>query len=94
MNLFDIGITSEGKKMRIYNSIKRNRGFGFTHSNLRPINRLASKTVFRGFMAAWFLAASPIRRSSVEKATYDGVVRFPSAESVSCVPVARREVRN
>lgn len=26
-------------------------------SKRRPINRLASKTVFRGFMADWFLAA-------------------------------------
>jgi len=52
MNLFDIGITNKGKKLRIHSSIKRNREFGFTHSNLRPINRLASKTVFRGFMAA------------------------------------------
>jgi hypothetical protein len=31
-------------------------------------------------MAAWFLAASPIKRSSAEKATYDGVVRLPSIQ--------------
>jgi hypothetical protein len=31
-------------------------------------------------MAAWFLAASPIKRSSAEKATYDGVVRLPSVK--------------
>lgn len=42
------------------------------------MRRLASKTVLRGFIAAWFLAASPIKRSSDEKATYDGVVRLPS----------------
>jgi len=28
-------------------------------------------------MAAWFLAASPMRRSVSVKATYDGVVRLP-----------------
>lgn len=43
------------------------------------MRRLASKTVLRGFMAAWFFAASPIRRSSEENATYEGVVLFPSA---------------
>ena len=42
------------------------------------MRRFASKTVLRGFMAAWFLAASPIKRSSEEKATYEGVVRLPS----------------
>src|SRR5690606_17701778 len=29
-----------------------------------------------------FLAASPIKRSSCEKATYDGVVRLPSAVDI------------
>ena len=43
----------------------------------RPIRRLASKTVLVGFMAAWFLAASPIMRSVSVKATNDGVVRLP-----------------
>jgi len=33
--------------------------------------------VFSGFMATWFFAASPIRRSLSEKETYEGVVRFP-----------------
>ena len=46
-------------------------------SNLRPMRRLASKTEFEGFMATWFLAASPIKRSESVKATYDGVVRLP-----------------
>ena len=45
--------------------------------NLRPISRFASKTVLDGFMATWFFAASPIRRSVSVKATYDGVVRLP-----------------
>uniref|UniRef100_A0A0A9E4N8 Uncharacterized protein n=1 Tax=Arundo donax TaxID=35708 RepID=A0A0A9E4N8_ARUDO len=45
--------------------------------NLLPINRFASKTVLVGFMATWFLAASPMSRSVSVKATYDGVVRFP-----------------
>lgn len=38
---------------------------------------LASKTVFRGFMAALFLAASPIRRSFSVKETKEGVVKEP-----------------
>ena len=38
---------------------------------------LASKTVLRGFMAALFLAASPIRRSLSVKETKDGVVKEP-----------------
>jgi hypothetical protein len=38
---------------------------------------LTSKTVLAGFMAAWFLAASPISRSSAVKETKDGVVKFP-----------------
>ena len=46
-------------------------------SNLRPINLLASKTVLRGFIATWFFAASPMRRSVSVKPTYDGVVRLP-----------------
>ena len=44
---------------------------------LRPIRRLASNTVFSGFMATWFFAASPIRRSVSVNATYEGVVRLP-----------------
>ena len=43
----------------------------------RPIRRLASKTVLHGFIAAWFLAASPIMRSESVKATNEGVVRLP-----------------
>ena len=46
-------------------------------ANLRPIKRLASKTVLVAFMAACDLAASPIRRSVSVKATYEGVVRLP-----------------
>ena len=34
-------------------------------------------TVLVAFMATWFFAASPIRRSVSLKATYDGVVRLP-----------------
>ena len=44
---------------------------------LRPMRRLASKTVFSAFMAACDLAASPMRRSVSVKATYEGVVRLP-----------------
>lgn len=38
---------------------------------------LTSKTVLTGFMAAWFFAASPIKRSSAVKETKDGVVKLP-----------------
>ena len=38
---------------------------------------LMSKTVFTGFMAAWFFAASPMRRSSSVKETKEGVVKLP-----------------
>jgi hypothetical protein len=41
------------------------------------MRRFASKTVFLGFIAVWFFAASPMRRSESVKATYDGVVRLP-----------------
>ena len=34
-------------------------------------------TVLVAFIATWFLAASPIRRSVSLNATYDGVVRLP-----------------
>merc|ERR1719287_279241 len=45
---------------------------------LRPMRRLTSKTVFSGLMVAWFLAASPTRRSELSmKATYEGVIRLP-----------------
>mmetsp|Transcript_7323 Transcript_7323/g.30481 ORF Transcript_7323/g.30481 Transcript_7323/m.30481 type:complete len:295 (+) Transcript_7323:1093-1977(+) len=45
--------------------------------NLRPMRRLASNTVLMGFIAVWFLAASPMRRSESVNATYEGVVRAP-----------------
>ena len=41
------------------------------------MRRLASNTVFVGFIAAWFLAASPIMRSESVNATNEGVVRLP-----------------
>lgn len=40
-----------------------------------------SKMVLCGFAAAWFFAASPTRRSSSVKATYDGVMRLPVVEN-------------
>ncbi|KAE9523578.1 hypothetical protein AGLY_016130 [Aphis glycines] len=41
----------------------------FSSSKRRPIKRLASNTVFTGFIATWFLAASPINRSVSVNAT-------------------------
>lgn len=38
---------------------------------------LISKIVLEGLAAAWFFAASPTRRSSSVKATYEGVIRLP-----------------
>lgn len=38
---------------------------------------LISKMVLAGFMAAWFFAASPMRRSSSVKETKEGVVKLP-----------------
>ena len=38
---------------------------------------LISKIVFAGFIAAWFFADSPIKRSSSVKETKDGVVKLP-----------------
>lgn len=45
---------------------------------------LTSKTVFSGFIAAWFLAASPIRRSSEVKETNEGVVKLPCSLATGC----------
>jgi hypothetical protein len=42
---------------------------------------LTSKTVFSGFIAAWFLAASPMRRSSLVKETKEGVVKEPCSHT-------------
>lgn len=38
---------------------------------------LTSKMVLAGFIAAWFFAASPIKRSSSVKETKEGVVNEP-----------------
>lgn len=35
------------------------------------------KRVLTGFLATWFFAASPMRRSVLVNATYEGVVRLP-----------------
>mmetsp|Transcript_4680 Transcript_4680/g.6924 ORF Transcript_4680/g.6924 Transcript_4680/m.6924 type:complete len:223 (+) Transcript_4680:1006-1674(+) len=51
--------------------------FTASSANLRPMRRFASNTVLVAFMATWFLAASPMRRSVSLKATYEGVVRLP-----------------
>ena len=51
--------------------------FSFSSAAHWERTHLTSKTVFSGFMAAWFLAASPIRRSSLVKETKEGVVKLP-----------------
>src|SRR3954462_7602955 len=55
-----------------------------TSRSLRPMKRLIEKTVFAGFVTAWRLATVPTRRSPpCVKATTDGVVRPPSAFSMT-----------
>ncbi len=44
---------------------------------LRPMSLLASKTVFCGFRATWFLAESPMSLSLSLNPTYEGVVLLP-----------------
>src|SRR5215472_4372394 len=53
-------------------------------SKRRPISRLMAKYVYSGLVTAWRLAAWPTRRSlSLVNATIDGVVRPPSAFSMT-----------
>merc|ERR550514_1332255 len=50
------------------------------------MRRFASKTVFSGFLATWFFAASPMRRSESVKATYEGVVLLPWSLAMISTP--------
>src|SRR5580693_3235827 len=51
---------------------------------LRPIRRLMANRVFSGLVTAWRLAGWPTSRSpSSRMATTDGVVRTPSAFSIT-----------
>src|SRR6218665_507763 len=53
-------------------------------SKRRPIRRLTANSVPSGLVTAWRLAGWPTRRSpSLEKATIEGVVRAPSAFSMT-----------
>ena len=53
-------------------------------SKLRPIRRFTAETVFSGLVTAWRFAGSPTRRSpELVKATIEGVVRPPSAFSMT-----------
>ena len=53
-------------------------------SNRRPIRRLIANSVLSGLVTAWRLAGWPISRSpSLVKATMEGVVRAPSAFSMT-----------
>src|SRR4051812_6978307 len=53
-------------------------------AKLRPIRRLIAKRVLVGLVTAWRLAGWPTRRSPASrKATTDGVVRAPSAFSIT-----------
>src|SRR5215208_840140 len=55
-----------------------------TSASLRPMKRLIEKTVFSGLVTACRLATVPTRRSPPEvNATTDGVVRAPSAFSMT-----------
>ena len=46
-------------------------------AHVRPMRRFASYTVRVGLVVAWFLAASPMRRSVSVNATQEGVMRLP-----------------
>src|SRR5438874_1270307 len=53
-------------------------------SKRRPTSRLIAKNVFSGFVTAWRFAACPTRRSPDSvNATIEGVVRAPSAFSMT-----------
>ena len=52
-------------------------------SKRRPMRRLTAKTVLSGLVTACRLAGWPTRRSSSVKATIEGVVRAPSAFSMT-----------
>src|SRR5215471_2664541 len=53
-------------------------------SKRRPIRRLMAKKVYSGLVTAWRLAGCPINLSpSPVNATIDGVVRAPSAFSIT-----------
>src|SRR5271154_5553249 len=53
-------------------------------SNVRPMSRLIAKNVRSGLVTAWRLAGWPTRRSpSSVNATIEGVVRMPSAFSMT-----------
>src|SRR3954452_16619887 len=55
-----------------------------TSASLRPMKRLMEKTVLVGLVTAWRLATVPTSRSpDCVKATTDGVVRPPSAFSMT-----------
>ncbi len=57
----------------------------FTSASLRPMKRLMENTVFSGLVTAWRLATVPTRRSPpAVNATTEGVVRAPSAFSITC----------
>ena len=59
-------------------------------AQVRPMSRLASKTVLVGLVVSWFLAESPISRSPSEvKATYDGVIRLPRKDLSDVVEFAK-----
>lgn len=61
---------------------------------------LISKMVFLGFIAAWFFAASPIRRSLSVKDTNDGVVKLPCSlatekknqVSMAVLPIGQKSI--
>src|SRR5438309_9387715 len=56
----------------------------FTSASLRPMKRLIENTVFSGFVTAWRFATVPTSRSPPDvNATTDGVVRAPSAFSIT-----------
>mmetsp|Transcript_6958 Transcript_6958/g.20315 ORF Transcript_6958/g.20315 Transcript_6958/m.20315 type:complete len:231 (-) Transcript_6958:23-715(-) len=72
-----------GALLILYDTILASRATSGS-SNLRPMSRLTAYTVLLGLVTAWRLAGNPTSLSPLSvKATTDGVVRAPSAFSIT-----------
>lgn len=70
---FSILESPTDETLRVENAVEK----GTRSASRPPLDHPAKTYVLCGFIATWFLAASPIKRSLSEKATYEGVVRLP-----------------
>jgi hypothetical protein len=81
-------LTVSSSKRRPMRRLKRSAKCSCAISDKRNTH-LTSKTVFSGFIAAWFLAASPMRRSSLVNETNEGVVKLPCSLATGSKVVRR-----